>query len=63
MDLTHGVVYCFVCGDNVYDMEMEKIVVEQGVKAWKTLGELQVVCIKRKRAIVESRVAGVLNRI
>ena len=40
LDLTHGVVYCFVCRDNVYDLDLEKIGVEQGRRAWKTLGKL-----------------------
>ena len=39
LDLTHGVVYCFVCRDNVYDFDLEKVGVEQAVRAWKTLGK------------------------
>lgn len=39
LDLTHGVVYCFVCRDNVYDLDLEKVGVEQAVRAWKTLGK------------------------
>lgn len=42
LDLTHGAVYCFMCGDNVYDLELEKIGVEQGIKSWKTLGNGRV---------------------
>ena len=40
LDLTHGAVYCFVCKDNVYDLDLEKICVEQSVRAWKTLGRI-----------------------
>ncbi|XP_027039414.1 ubiquitin carboxyl-terminal hydrolase 22-like [Pocillopora damicornis] len=39
LDLTHGVIYCFVCRDNVYDLDLEKIRVEQTSRAWKTLGK------------------------
>ena len=42
LDLTHGVVYCFVCRDNVYDLDLEKVGVEQSLKAWKTLGKLKL---------------------
>ena len=39
LDLSHGVVYCFVCRDNVYDLDLEKIRVEQASRAWKTIGK------------------------
>ena len=39
LDPTHGVVYCFVCRDNVYDIDLDKVGVEQAVRAWKTLGK------------------------
>jgi len=55
--LTHGVVYCFVCRDNVYDLDFEKIGVEQGIRAWKTLGKLKrcVYCF-RKSALDNSSI-------
>lgn len=28
LDLMYGVVYCFVCRDNVYDIDLEKVGVE-----------------------------------
>ena len=41
LDLTHGVIYCFVCRDNVYDLDLEKIRVEQASRAWKALGKIK----------------------
>ena len=55
LDLTHGAVYCFVCKDNVYDLDLEKICVEQSVRAWKTLGRIIIQCwsVQRKSLIVK----------
>lgn len=54
LDLTHGAVYCFVCKDNVYDLDLEKICVEQSFRAWKTLGKImQCWSVQRKSLIVK----------
>lgn len=53
-----------MCGDNVYDLELEKIGVEQGIKSWKTLGEIQALRIRFERDwVCHSKFAGVLYRI
>ena len=52
MDLTHGVVYCFVCRDNVYDLDLEKIGVEQGTRAWKALGKFCSDRLRKKKPFI-----------
>ncbi len=39
IDLTHGAVYCYSCGDYVYDHEFEAIAKEEKTKAAKFVGK------------------------
>ncbi|XP_028395120.1 ubiquitin carboxyl-terminal hydrolase 22-like [Dendronephthya gigantea] len=38
VDLTYGVVYCFLCGDYVHNEVLEKILREERAKAWRSYG-------------------------
>lgn len=38
VDLTFGVVYCFSCGDYVYEERLEQILGEEKAKGWKSNG-------------------------
>ncbi|XP_032816859.1 ubiquitin carboxyl-terminal hydrolase 22-like [Petromyzon marinus] len=38
IDLYHGTIYCFQCGDYVYDRDAEQIAREEQRKAWKLQG-------------------------
>lgn len=42
-DMTYGTIFCFECGDYVYDKELESIAQIQNEKAAKSLG-LTIVC-------------------
>lgn len=37
-DMTYGTIFCFECGDYVYDKELENIAQIQNEKAAKSLG-------------------------
>ena len=39
VDLTYGAVYCYSCGDYVYDKEFEAIAKEEKTKAAKFVGK------------------------
>ena len=38
VDLTYGVVFCFVCGDYSHSEALEKILREERAKAWRSYG-------------------------
>ena len=38
VDLTYGVVYCFLCGDYAHDEVLEKILRDERAKAWRSYG-------------------------
>ena len=40
VDMTYGTVYCFDCGDYVYDSEFEVMARQQSSKSAKSLGKL-----------------------
>ena len=42
MDLSYGAVYCFLCGDYVYDEEFEMIARQQNKDAAKTIGQYRI---------------------
>ena len=46
VDLTYGVVYCFLCADYVHDELLEKILREEKAKAWKSYGMYKIPALK-----------------
>ena len=41
IDLSHGSIYCFACGDYKYDKDLEKIGKEENRRAWRRLSKLK----------------------